>query len=102
MKLRRGCGCPLIILAAANLFFVIGAIIRLAAGPGESAIQPGTSTYVLGLFLFLANLFVAAFMTLLAFRGLPTAQSGTDEQAGSADLESGGSESDDEPPGSDA
>ena len=102
MKLRRGCGCPLVILAAANLFFVIGAIIRIAAGPSQDPVTTTTPTLIFGLLLFLCNLVVAGIMALVAFRGQPMAETGTEEHEDSGGVEFHGEEGDDEAPSGDA
>jgi len=101
MKLRRGCGCPLLILLAVNFFFVIGAIFRIAVGPSEAAVTSSTATIVAGLFLFLANCGVTGIMTLAAFRDQPITQTATGEDEDSGGVELDGLEHDDEAPSGD-
>lgn len=69
MRVSRGCGCPVVILALANLLFLAGAIFSLIRGP---AAEPVSSTRLgagLTLAVFLGNLTVCAVLAVAALGG---------------------------------
>ena len=63
MKVNRGCGCLLLVLAALNALFVVAAIYNLASG--NISVVMGILTLV----LFGANLVAALMLGLAGFRG---------------------------------
>lgn len=65
MRLNRGCGCMLLLLAFANLALVVGSIVSLAGG-SENAGRD-----VLAIVVFGANLVAALLLGIAAFRRLP-------------------------------
>lgn len=71
MKLRRGCGCPILILGIFNLLMVVASILSLARGSTSSVM--GSSATKLGAVLFLlvfsGNVLVCAVIGIVAFRG---------------------------------
>ena len=71
MKLRRGCGCPTLILGILNIIMFVASIISLARGSTNTAL--GSSTTKVGtvffLLVFAGNVFVCAIVGLAALRG---------------------------------
>jgi hypothetical protein len=63
MKLRKGCGCPVAILALVNLAYVIASIVSLATG----SVKMGGALLILS--VGAANLLVCVIVALAAFRG---------------------------------
>ncbi|MDM8000345.1 MAG: hypothetical protein QUS33_10170 [Dehalococcoidia bacterium] len=87
MRITRGCGCLLLILAAVNVVFLIGAIIGLATHQFE--------TWQIGLLavaVFGANLVPSVMMGLAGVRSVPI---GGGPKSGSEDVGPTGAEESD-------
>lgn len=68
MKLRPGCGCPLLIVSIVDLVFVVSCIIGIVRGPSST---PGTSTTLglsVALLVMLANMIACILLAMTAFR----------------------------------
>lgn len=78
MKLRRGCGCPILLLLGIDLFFLVGVIITLISGSDAEPTKPTTMGSLLSMAVFAGNVIVCALLAIAAFReqGL---QSSTEE-----------------------
>ena len=76
MRLNRGCGCMLLVLGLANLAFVVGAIVSLAAG-STNAGRDGLAVLVFG-----ANLVAALLLGIAGMRGLPIGGRAPAQEAG--------------------
>lgn len=75
MTLKRGCGCPLLILVAVDLLFVISCVIGLVTGPSTKPATSSTFGLVLTLFIMLGNMVTCAVLGFAAFRRQPLGQS---------------------------
>ena len=69
MKINRGCGCPLLVLAVVNFAFVISAIIAVIRGPDSQPVTANRLGSALALAVFIGNLIVCAIVALTALRG---------------------------------
>jgi len=69
MKLRKGCGCPILILLVADVVMLVGAVISMIRGPGTSTIQATRTGEALVLVLALGNVVSCALLALVALRG---------------------------------
>lgn len=96
MKLRRGCGCPILILLLFDLLLLVGALIGLIRGPSEEPFQATRLGSGLSAILMLGNLAVCVLLLLTALRGDSGAGSTTDPDAegydGEAESNDGGEE----------
>jgi hypothetical protein len=97
MKLRRGCGCPLLILLIVDLGLVILLFIRLIVGASSEPVQvnPGRPVILLYLAVFVGNLATCAIATIAALRRQPPGESATEAAEGD-DLPEQESDSDSE------
>ena len=71
MRIRRGCGCPIMILGLFNLLMVIASIVSLFTHGGSTSVgTKGASTLgsVLFLTVFLGNLVVCVLIGTAALR----------------------------------
>ena len=82
MKLRRGCGCPILILGILNLVMVVATILSLARGSTSSTLSSGTTKLgsVFFLLVFAGNVLACAIVGLASVRG-EMAGSNTGRQA---------------------
>lgn len=69
MRVSRGCGCPVVILALANLLFVAGSIFSLIRGPAAEPVSSTRFGAGLVLAVFLGNLIVCAVLAVAALGG---------------------------------
>ena len=87
MKLRRGCGCPILILALADLLYLVAGVVSL--------IQHSVSRWgaLLIMFIALANGVVCVIVALAAIRGetlsgpMRTLTEGEDIEGGEEDVD---------------
>jgi hypothetical protein len=68
MKLRRGCGCPILLLMGIDLFFFVGVIIALFQGSSTEPTRPTTLGSLLSLAVFAGNVIACALLAIAAFR----------------------------------
>ena len=83
MRMNRGCGCVLLIVAAVNGLFVIAAIFGVASG--GTSIQLG----LLALAVFGANLVATLMLSLAALRGRAISAGAPAEEVGEVEGEDG-------------
>ena len=88
MRLNRGCGCVLLVLAGLNLVFIIGAVYGMTAG--DTSVGLG----LLALAVFGANCVASLLLGIAGYRGLPISARGpveeTSEVAGEREEEDEG------------
>jgi hypothetical protein len=75
MRLRRGCGCPILILLVADAAFTIGAIITLVRGPSAEPVNPSRLASTLTLVVLAGNTIVCAILAMAALRRQALGQS---------------------------
>ena len=90
MRVNRGCGCILLVLAALNALFVIAAIYNLATG------NIGVTLGMLTLALFGANLVAAFMLGLAGFRGRAIGAGSEPGEADTTAVEEGSDEAGEE------
>lgn len=69
MRIKPGCGCLLLLLAVANLAFLLSAIISMFRDPAETAVAPSKLMLAVTALVFAANIAVAVMLALASFRG---------------------------------
>ena len=69
MRLRRGCGCPTLILLVFDVVFVVGAIVTLARGSNAQPVASTTFGAVLALIAMLGNTVMCVIVGLASLRG---------------------------------
>jgi cytochrome c oxidase subunit IV len=89
MRLRRGCGCPILILLLVDAVFFVGSVLSLIRGPSDEPAQATTWTLVLSLLVMGANLIVCAILGLAALRGQALGPSPAEAPAGQDSSEEG-------------
>jgi hypothetical protein len=87
MRLRRGCGCPLLILMVLNIILVAGSVIGLIRGPTESVVQTTRWGSSFMLVLMLANSAICLIMGLASLRSQPIGSATTDGGAEGVDYD---------------
>jgi len=93
MRLRRGCGCPILLLLIANIFFVVGSIISLIRGPSSEPVSATRLGSSLSLAVMAGNLIVCAILGIAALRGQALGQS-VDDTSPTGDPSDEGTDSD--------
>jgi hypothetical protein len=86
MRIRRGCGCPILILGLVNLLYIVASILSLVSR------QTKVAGALLVLTISLANLVVCIVVGLAAVRGGKVGASGEDaeDDIGGASVEEEG------------
>ncbi len=69
MRVSRGCGCPVTILALVNLVFLAGSVVSLIRGPVAEPVSATRLGAALTLAVFLGNLMVCALLAVAALGG---------------------------------
>jgi hypothetical protein len=81
MRLRRGCGCPILILLVVDAVFFIGSVLSLISGPSDQPTQATTWTLVLSLIVTGGNLIACAILAIAALRGQALGQSAAEQDS---------------------
>jgi hypothetical protein len=85
MRLKRGCGCFLVILAIGNLALTIAAIAAAVRGPqATSTYAPSTFMLVGIAFFFAADVVASVILALAAIRGVSIGGAPVAEDSGEA------------------
>ena len=101
MRLRPGCGCPLLILMVVDIVFLAGAVLTVVRGPSAEPARATTYGAVITLIVMAGNAIACALLAMAAFRrrGLEQAVSDTpttEDSSEEGEEEDAGSVEDDE------
>jgi len=88
MRLKRGCGCFLLLLGLGNLVLMIAAIAAAVRGPQATASYSPSTFMLVGIaFFFAADVVASAILALASIRGVSIGGTHGEEDSGEAGTE---------------